>query len=202
MRRIVSVTVTGVFLSIVVTTMTHCGPGGVGNPCVPEDEYRTYFSGFGASEVYVESRSFQCSTRVCLVNHFQGRVSCPYGQTEEDLLLPGDDPRRCRVPGTDGLEAGESIDVAVDSWLVERPAQDAVYCSCRCDGPDPGAEYCECPSGYACAPLVPDPGIASENLSGSYCVKDGTLWDRREGTADCRTNSEKDKCPEPALLNP
>jgi ankyrin repeat protein len=31
--------------------------------------------------VNVESRSFQCETRLCLAANFQGRVSCPYGQS-------------------------------------------------------------------------------------------------------------------------
>ena len=57
-----------------------CEPGGVGDPCTPEDEYEPSFSGFAQTEVNVESRSFQCETRLCLVNHFKGRVSCPYGQ--------------------------------------------------------------------------------------------------------------------------
>ncbi|MFT3771948.1 MAG: hypothetical protein QM820_41610 [Minicystis sp.] len=57
-----------------------CQSGGVGDPCTPEDEYNTQFPGFKVAEENIESRSFQCSTRICLVNHFQGRVSCPYGQ--------------------------------------------------------------------------------------------------------------------------
>ncbi|RYE80948.1 MAG: hypothetical protein EOO74_01295 [Myxococcales bacterium] len=57
-----------------------CQTGGVGDPCTPEDEYQPAFSGFAPGEVNVESRSFQCETRVCLVNHFRGRVSCPLGQ--------------------------------------------------------------------------------------------------------------------------
>src|SRR5690606_4311600 len=62
---------------------SNCGGAGIGDPCVPEDEYLTTFSGFSQDEVNVESRSFQCLTRVCLVNHFDGRVSCPYGQIED-----------------------------------------------------------------------------------------------------------------------
>src|SRR5258706_15960238 len=58
-----------------------CESGGIGDPCVPEDEYQRYFSGYELNEVDFETRSFQCETRVCLVNHFQGRASCPYGQT-------------------------------------------------------------------------------------------------------------------------
>ena len=57
-----------------------CSQTGVGDPCVPEQEYFTCFAGFQVGEVNVESKSFQCQTRLCLVNHFQGRVSCPYGQ--------------------------------------------------------------------------------------------------------------------------
>ncbi|MBK8251496.1 MAG: hypothetical protein IPK82_02365 [Polyangiaceae bacterium] len=59
---------------------TACVAGGVGDACVPEDEYSFRFSGFKVSEDIIESRSFQCATRICLVNHFQGRVSCPLGQ--------------------------------------------------------------------------------------------------------------------------
>jgi len=57
-----------------------CQSGGVGDPCTPEDEYNPQFSGFAMTEEHIESRSFQCRTRICLVNHFQGRVSCPLGQ--------------------------------------------------------------------------------------------------------------------------
>jgi hypothetical protein len=66
-----------------------CEGAGVGDPCVPEDEYEAFFSGYALTEVNIESRSFQCETRVCLVNHFQGRVSCPYGQS----LAGGASPR-------------------------------------------------------------------------------------------------------------
>jgi hypothetical protein len=65
--------------------------GGVGDPCVPEQEYQTCFAGFSIDSVDTETKSFQCQTRVCLVNHFQGRVSCPYGQNAgtEDLYMGG-----------------------------------------------------------------------------------------------------------------
>ena len=169
-----------------------CEPGGVGDPCIPEDEYRQQVAGYGVTEVNVESRSFQCETRVCLVNHFQGRVSCPYGQSEEALTLPGTDPGRCRVPGTkgDAQDGSEEIQVPVDPQLIERRAEDAVYCSCRCDGPDKNARYCECPSGYACVELVEDldlgAGQGAGNLAGSYCIKDGTRYDATQsGGAAC-----------------
>ncbi|HEU5077026.1 MAG TPA: hypothetical protein VFU02_22705 [Polyangiaceae bacterium] len=195
--------------SLIATAVatTGCEPGGVGDPCIPEDEYRAHFSNFAASEVYVESRSFQCETRVCLVNHFQGRVSCPYGQTSEDLSLPPDAPERCRIPGTDGDQAGESIDVPVKAWRVERSPDESVYCSCRCDGPDEDAQYCECPSGYSCEELVPDLGASEatrtrRQLAGSYCIKAGTSYRPSQRETDCRTEPEAASCPEPAGENP
>src|SRR6185369_16444207 len=44
-----------------------CESGGVGDPCTPEDEYNPQFAGFKVTEVDIESRSFQCQTRICLV---------------------------------------------------------------------------------------------------------------------------------------
>jgi len=41
-----------------------CQPGGVGDPCIPEDEYNVGFPGYNPNEVNVESKSFQCETRV------------------------------------------------------------------------------------------------------------------------------------------
>ena len=173
-----------------------CESGGVGDPCIPEEEYKQGFSGFALSEVNVESRSFQCETRVCIVNHFQGRVSCPYGQTSADIMSkPIDDRARCRVPGTNGNTcvdgagntigcgtAGarnvDEITVPVAPQLIFRATTDAVYCSCRCDGPDPAAAYCECPSGFRCEELVREIGVEGRGqLVGSYCIKPGTAYD-------------------------
>jgi hypothetical protein len=182
-----------------------CQSGGVGDPCVPEDEYRQNFNGYQMTEVNVESKSFQCETRVCIVNHFQGRVSCPFGQTQDLIDMgathqPPTDPSRCRVPGTDGKHcvdpnnpntvvacpAGDdpnltnidAITVPVDSQRIYRNAQDTVYCSCRCDGPDKSAAYCTCPSGYQCSELVRELGLPGKaELAGSYCVKNGTVYD-------------------------
>jgi hypothetical protein len=169
-----------------------CESGGVGDPCIPEDEYRQNFNGFAVSEVNIESKSFQCETRVCIVNHFQGRVSCPYGQ-DDDFLdegatpLPPNDPRRCRIPGTDGTTLSpldmsniDAITVPVEPQIVARNAENTVYCSCRCKGPDANARYCECPSGYECSELVRELGLPGRaQLAGSYCVKAGTVYNPR-----------------------
>jgi hypothetical protein len=140
-----------------------CPAQGVGDPCVPEDEYSPTFSGFSISEVNTESRSFQCQSRLCLVNHFQGRVSCAYGQA------PG--ATTCKLPGGD-----EAVSVVVQPQLLDRRADDAVYCSCRCDGPDPSARYCECPSGFSCSKVVPELVRGRAQLPGSYCVRAGSEY--------------------------
>ena len=152
-----------------------CQPGGVGDPCIPEEEYVATFAGYAAKEVNVESKSFQCETRVCLVNHFQGRVSCKYGQTTKEqgnCTLPGDPTRK--------------VTEVVSPQLDDRTADKAVYCSCRCDGPDKNARYCKCPSGYACDKLVEEiPGVGSSQLAGSYCVRDGTQYSGKITGKDC-----------------
>ncbi|WP_437562538.1 hypothetical protein [Sorangium sp. So ce542] len=75
-----------------------CESGGVGDPCLPEDEYDPQFAGFKVTEENIESRSFQCQTRICLVNHFQGRVSCPLGQEAPAPCDPGN-PASCGDKG-------------------------------------------------------------------------------------------------------
>lgn len=170
-----------------------CQSGGVGDPCVPEDEYQTGFSGFAASEVNLESRSFQCETRVCLVNHFRGRVTCPLGMDDKTLsdvkagTTAPDAKGVCRIPGSTGKKA-ETVGVTVHPQCSDRSADRAVYCSCRCDGPDKDAKYCECPSGYECKPFKElDVGAAvakgSSQLRGSYCVKENTAY----ATGQCET---------------
>lgn len=204
-----------------------CGGSGVGDPCVPEDEYYTTFSGYSVSEVNIESRSFQCETRVCLVNHFQGRVSCPYGQVEDETV--GEDSGRafcaaqystaedrftcagggsecassscqpgggtwrssCRVPDRDGSQLEDRIQVPIKAQLADRQADDAVYCSCRCAGPDENARYCECPSGFTCEELVEDYGFGKGQLAGSYCVKDGTTYVANEVSETKLCNSSE-----------
>jgi hypothetical protein len=159
-----------------------CQSGGIGDPCTPEDEYQLGFPGYAVTEVNLESRSFQCETRVCLVNHFQGRVSCPYGQKEPDALNQSFPAEReytlCHIPGTTG--PSKRIKVEVRPQFDGRRATDAVYCSCRCDGSDSNARFCKCPTGFSCTKLLePIAVLGSLEQAGSYCVKDGTAYDNR-----------------------
>ncbi len=265
-----------------------CPSGGVGDPCIPEDEYREGFAGFKLEEENVESRSFQCRSRICLVNHFQGRVSCPLGQaepkrctgdsdcagldenndgnsdeqvcTEAGIIqdvpcdpgqnaadgsnpvcpaagsytcacagIPADEPQncaqpvcvaqvcsapsldwRCYLPGTDVPVITEVCSQCGNRQASQTDSNDnaAVYCSCRCgpaeapcssDGDcdtdlgeicdtieingrevknctDPNFNFCECPDGYTCEEIRPNVGLGDKQISGRYCIKDGTLY--------------------------
>jgi hypothetical protein len=134
------------------------------------------------------------------VNHFQGRVSCPYGQQADGTPVPGtlsctsSGNSGCCTPGTDlpvtGQDGG-AVRATVLAQCIGRTSNDAVYCSCRCanvnGGTNDGANYCTCPSGFTCTPLyssiAPTPPFAA-----SYCVKDGTQNDA--GSSTCNNTCE------------
>lgn len=146
-----------------------CKAGGVGDPCIPNDEFSADYSGATESGAQIEDRSFQCETRVCLVKHFRGRVSCPFGNSKgrdtavSEAAFTGnaDD---CFVPGTT-----TPVNAPVNSQCSPRKGQ--VYCSCRCDGEDSNAKYCECPEGYECKEVTRslDPTLIAPG--DKYCVK-------------------------------
>ena len=147
--------------------------GEVGAPCVPSVEYAAAFSGFEVEEVNVEiggqAGPQGCASGVCLVNHFQGRATCPYGQTEDQAR----DAPACFVP-----ESGVPVEVPVAPQLAERSAEHHVICSCRCAGPDPNADYCRCPSGMECREVIRDIGVPDrEAYVGSYCISAGTYYE-------------------------
>ncbi len=173
-----------------VGLLAGCTPGGIGDPCTPEDEYTVGFSGYSVEEVNVESRSFQCETRICLVNHFQGRVSCPYGNTDSTVNARNAETGvDCYIPGNSDADA--RITAAVDPQIVKRRANDAVYCSCRCKGPDKDARYCECPSGFQCEDLVDKLGLTGGQLAGGYCIRESTQYKKSQDTTNVCRFSQK-----------
>lgn len=170
-----------------------CQSGGVGDPCTPEDEYQQTFSGFTADEINLESRSFQCETRVCLVNRFRGRVSCPLGQAKAEVVDGKITPVEggCRIPGTK-----DGIAPKVVGQCTDRRAADTVYCSCRCKGPDANAKYCDCPSGYECKEIdeLKVGAVAtgsSGQLQGGYCVKKGYDEDVSHDPKNCAGSNDE-----------
>jgi hypothetical protein len=159
----------------------------LGAGCVPEAEFDKSFLGFSLTEVSVESKSFSCASRVCLVNHFQGRVTCPYGQSIDGGGYPP--ATACTIPGTDmpvdgkdsnGTVVDTTKQALVEPQCIRRTASEVVTCSCRCanasGGVDDAGPYCTCPSGFDCTQLVPSIGPTDQGLTGAYCIKSGAEY--------------------------
>src|SRR5258705_13952160 len=85
--------------AVTVISVQGCKQTGVGDPCIPELEYDSTFNAFTLGDVYLESKSFQCQTRLCLVNHFRGRLTCPYGQSSM-AQAPAGAGAACALPGS------------------------------------------------------------------------------------------------------
>lgn len=142
----------------------------IGNACIPSDELYPEFGGYELDTINLETSSAACSSGLCLSYHHRGRVSCPYGQTEEDLSLPADHPQRCRVPRTEMSEV-VPVEVAVPPSFADRPPEDAAYCTCQCGGPNAD---CICPEGFACQEVFEDVGF---DVPRHLCIKAGTAYD-------------------------
>jgi hypothetical protein len=178
-----------------------CAATGVGDPCTPDEEFTPDFQGFSVDDVSTESKSYVCLTRLCLVNHFQGRVTCPYGQT-----APGSGPtgptgsnaaavnsdKGCTIPGSTTPITATNVSVAgfasgavpaqvTGTGAGDRTANKTVYCSCRCanlaGNTNDNGVYCACPDNYTCTPLVTSIGSADSGLTGSYCVLNNTAYE-------------------------
>ena len=123
-----------------------CEAPGVGDPCVPESIPE---GGFDQDEVYLETSSVQCRTRVCMVYQLGGDPT----MAEEDCIAAG---------GSNCAQFAQGTEI-----------DDRVYCTCRCDSPTQGASTCECPSGFICQPTLDEE--AGPGIAGSYCVRTSTI---------------------------
>jgi hypothetical protein len=198
---------------------TGCQPTGVGDPCTPEAEYSAAFTGFNENEVSTESADYQCFSRLCLVNHFQGLVSCPYGQDAKQNTDWGQTgsgataPQGCTTPfihakvdGIDpstGLPVNSTTGATVMPQCLDRRSDDAVYCSCRCANlngqTNDGAVYCSCPSGFTCTQLYSSiGGMTNQGLTGAYCIRSGSEYNASapcgEGTCAYSTTMNSGNC--------
>jgi hypothetical protein len=194
-------TVPGALVSVAALAILPlaCQGGGVGDPCTPEEEYVAHFTGFDVSEEYIESRSFQCATRVCLVNHFQGRVSCPLGQTAADV-------HPCSGPDDASCGAGQKCTPS-ETFLPPcnpcDPKQDPTCAPVACPAGltcDPDNLFCTCDSAnsptftsdgatYACAysdpTCVPGGSTPCKGLLQSYvCHVPGACQSANASAAD------------------
>lgn len=146
------------------------GSGELGAACVASPELDVNFNGFGVGAVNLDIGSNGCRSNLCLVNHFQGRASCPYGQSAEQAAS---DPA-CFIPGSD-----EAVRVPVDPQLMERAGENTAICSCRCAGPDEFGDYCRCAEGMVCDGLIlPTGDPRRDTYVGNYCIPDGTSYDQ------------------------
>jgi hypothetical protein len=125
-------------------------------------------------EVSLDPGNPACRGGVCLVNHFRGRVTCPYGQGADGTAPPKAQP--CTLPGTT-TPVRPSGGEGVSAQCADRMAFFTVHCSCRCANAegktDDGASYCACPNGFECAQLV----SGSDARSGGYCIRAHTTYD-------------------------
>jgi hypothetical protein len=173
-------------------------PVAVGTPCTPQEESDPSFGGFNYLDVALESNSPSCGGQPCLVNHFQGLTTCPYGQSADGGPPSGADAG-CLLPGTTTPVRPDpplSSD-AVKPWCANRAPRAAVTCSCRCANvngttDDDAGPYCTCPSGFACTPLISAIGPVSPT-AGSYCIETGIKFDPDAGCAACDPTSNP--CP-------
>ena len=184
-----------------------CQSGGIGDPCTPEDEYTAAFAGFKVTEENIESRSFQCSTRICLVNHFQGRTTCPQGQdapvkcTLADPAKPG--PGNCAGAGEMCVEA----DVIAPDCIPASTCKTAADCdgaSCvngKCPETcpagltcDPNRNVCTCTAGkddYQCVFSDPKDDKSLKVLKSFVCHKPGNC---QTADGDATANAGKQCC--------
>jgi hypothetical protein len=192
-------------VAIAAVTGTGCQSSGVGDPCTPEQEYDPSFLGFDIKEVSVESKSYQCMTRLCLVDHFQGRVSCPYGQQASGM--PNAPATACMTPIGTAVTGKDSTGAFVDPikmalvqpQCANRTAAAAVYCSCRCanvnGATNDGYNYCTCPDGFSCTQLVGSVGTGTnEGLTGAYCVKSSAQYNPLACTPSTQCSAAKGNC--------
>jgi hypothetical protein len=152
--------------------LTDGGPAPtIGSPCLPAAENVVDFPGFELGEVSVEQLSANepSGGPVCLIDHFQGRVSCPYGENAAG------EPPSCALPCR--TPSGQAVAAPVVAQCVNVPSAASVYWSCRCadsSGNTNDGTYCTCPSSMTCKPLIATLGDAEDDdISGSYCVLAG-----------------------------
>ena len=152
-------------LALLGFVVTACSDEGVGDPCIPEtipctDKTETTDKkcGFNLQESYIESSSVQCRSRLCIVHRLDNKSNA--GQD------PADPFKLC--------EDGEDREDAVAASQNDEIDQ-SIFCTCRCDGPSTSIEFCQCPDGFVCDPVLT---LGGDGIRGSYCVKPAKKTDQ------------------------
>ncbi|MEM9865672.1 MAG: hypothetical protein AAF938_28955, partial [Myxococcota bacterium] len=143
-----------------IAGLSACASSGVGDPCIPENvplNNDTGERGFVPDEVYIETGSVQCRTRVCLTFQLDGDPT----STRDECIAAGNPPDVCadRHPIIEDIRGETS----------------RVFCSCRCDRPTPdGAPPCECPGGFVCSEES-NLEQGGPGIRGSYCIRESLV---------------------------
>ena len=106
---------------VMISALSACTAGGVGDPCMPaapsiasqgDPQCAPDAGCFSGSEFYIETRSVQCRTRICVVDHWD-QIASPERRSELSYCTcrcdEGADPS-VRCPCPEGFHCG--IDVA------------------------------------------------------------------------------------------
>jgi hypothetical protein len=120
-----------------------CTGSPIGDPCIPES---IPMEGFDPQEVYLETSSVQCRTRVCMVYQLRGNPEV--------------------VCDSAGLPAGCVEQSAVNSQVL---------CTCRCSADEEGntnIPLCDCGDGFRCLEDGERGFVTAggEGVRGGYCV--------------------------------
>lgn len=132
-------------------------PGNIGDPCLNPDELYPSVSGHRVNETVLLKPFNACSTGICLINHVQGRATCPLGQ---------DAPTICAGPNDTSCGSGLSCVAAGQNGPTcyftsedgGAPVLDASDCLSGVCNPVRNTCQCtsdaHCPQGTACDPVT------------------------------------------------
>jgi hypothetical protein len=126
----------GLSFSLFVIASSSCTPGGIGDPCLPHQPLLAHSNDpqcaadagcFLGSEIYVETRSVQCRTRVCMVNHWDQQAMPDQRSADAYCTCrcagPGDPSTLCRCP--EGFVCSEVFtsgpEAVQGNYCVRRP---------------------------------------------------------------------------------
>lgn len=158
----------------------------IGTPCLPSQETHSIFDGFDPSDLSLDQVPSGAPT--CLVYHFRGLVTCPYGQNAAGQ------PPACASPCT--TITGQPVVGQVTPQCTDRPASKVVLWSCRCanaqGATNDGDAYCTCPSSTTCTQVVSSLGASEDDFSGAYCLPPGIIAD---GGAICSVSCDPTTMP-------
>jgi hypothetical protein len=224
---------------VLILALAACGSSGetstgdagtaaaIGAACIPSQDLLPTFLGFDERMVTLDKGNAACGGGVCLVNHYRGRVTCPYGQngmaTSADLsptganepcngTKPGDQNSACCTPGSEkpviasqDVESATPTHSQVQPACTDRPSAKTVTCSCRCANAagktDDSAQYCSCPGGFTCTQVVPELTVG-DPLAGAYCIANGSAYDSLTSCTGAAGCDPTNKPGQPAYCGP